>query len=166
MILTRKRLEQMLGLNIFTVYDALNGSSVDVTLDNILLLEDTSYKRVITLKKNKMSFTKWDLSEGYYVMPPGKFILGSIREHLDIPNNCSAVLFLDSGLARCGLEHSAATFLHPGWEGKLTLELKNISEAHFLKFEKDLPIGKIVFFEHDTTDPYKGSFNKQEGVKP
>lgn len=161
MILTKLQL-----LSILPTFDieAFNGSSVDVTLADELLIEDCMCRRVITLKKDKMHFTTWDLSTGCFVMPPGRFILGSLQEHLDIPTNCSAIFFLDSGLARCGLEHSAATFLHAGWAGKLTLELKNVSEYHYLKIERDLPIGKIVFFEHEHTEPYKGKYVNQKGT--
>ena len=144
---------------------AVKSSSIDVTLANPFWKENKDTLRTITLRKGKMHFKVYDLSVHTVALQPNEFALARLAEYVKLPNKLSAVFYLDSTLARCGLEHSAAIFLQPGWDGFLTLELKNISQAHILQFYKDMPIGKIVFFPHDATEGYHGTFQHQvEGL--
>ena len=144
------------------LYSAIQPSSIDVCINDYILYEDTSKERTITLRQDTLK-TEMYLAEGFS-LKPNEFILTSLKEKIYLPNNITALFYLDSCLARSGLEHSAAILIHPGWEGYLTLELKNISQVHTLVFTKNMQIGKIVFHQHEETSSYNGQYQNQTNI--
>lgn len=79
------------------------------------------------------------------VLHPGEFVLGSTAEHIEIPDNLVARLEGKSSLGRLGLMiHSTAGYIDPGWRGKVTLELSNVSNLPIL-LTPGMKIGQISF---------------------
>ena len=74
------------------------------------------------------------------------------------------MLYLSSGVARGGLQHSIAIPMWPGWEGFLTLELTNNTRFHKLILEKNMKIGTIIFFRHKKVFGYNGKRQKQHSI--
>lgn len=73
-----------------------------------------------------------------------------------MPANLLARLEGKSTLARQGLiVHVTAGFIDPGFQGKITLELKNISQ-HNLVLHQGMRIGQLVFepLDHPAQHPY------------
>ena len=140
---------------------AINGSHIDVTLAGKVKIEVEpvdSDASIDLAAKEEIKF------ESYYLplpLQPQEFGLFSLREKITVPLNMTAEFYLDSSLARRCVEHSAATLLLPGWEGYLTLEILNVSRFHSLLFREGMPIGKIVFHEHETTKGYQGRYQNQ-----
>jgi len=60
------------------------------------------------------------------IIQPGEFMLGCTRERIVLPRYVAAFVHGKSTLARQGLMVEAAGLVDPGFEGTLTLELKNI----------------------------------------
>ena len=88
-----------------------------------------------------------DLMYGDYVLKPNEFILGSTFEKVKIPSTVSAFFDGKSGLGRKGIgTHITAGFIDAGFEGNVTLEIKNNSDKQF-KLSKNMLIGQIIFFE-------------------
>ena len=82
-----------------------------------------------------------------YVLKPNEFILGSTFERVSIPNNISAFVDGKSSLGRLGIAvHITAGFIDSGFNGNITLEIKNNSDKQF-KLSKNMLIGQIIFFE-------------------
>ena len=82
-----------------------------------------------------------------YVLKPNEFILGSTIEKVKLPSTVSAFLDGKSGLGRKGIgTHITAGFIDAGFEGNVTLEIKNNSDKQF-KLSKNMLIGQIIFFE-------------------
>jgi deoxycytidine triphosphate deaminase len=131
-----------------------------VFITNVIWVEEfpTSPETVTISAGDKLNFTEITLP---IAVAPGVFFLAQLFNYINMPCNVSGIFFLDSKLARIGWEHSAATFIHPGWSGMLTLELKNVAQYHNILVEPNMQVGKIVFFEHDTTEGYSGRYQNQ-----
>jgi dCTP deaminase len=61
-----------------------------------------------------------------YILEPGEFILALTYEHIWIPRNLIAMVEGRSTYARVGLSmHQTAPWIQPGWDGQITLEIRN-----------------------------------------
>ncbi|MGD9738533.1 MAG: dCTP deaminase [Bauldia sp.] len=65
----------------------------------------------------------------YYVLHPGRFVLGSTLEWILMPTSCAGSIVGKSSLGRHGLIIETAPVVHPGFSGCLTLELANVGEV-------------------------------------
>jgi dCTP deaminase len=64
-----------------------------------------------------------------FVIQPGTFFLGSTLETITLPDDIVARVDGKSSLGRLGLlVHATAGYVDPGWTGRLTLELSNVSQ--------------------------------------
>ena len=159
-------------------YENINGSSIDITLDDIVMIEDTNFdfNKVIDLAvKDNINLVEHNIGvvggSGVCDLEPDEFILASSREIFNLPNNISAEYKLKSSMARNGLEHLNAGWCDAGWNGsKLTLELKNMTQYHTLRLRPKMKIGQVVFFKHepvpeDASYATKGQYNGQKKVQ-
>lgn len=61
-----------------------------------------------------------------HVIEPGEFVLASTLEHIYMPRNLIAMVEGRSSYARVGLSmHQTAPWIQPGWNGQITLEIRN-----------------------------------------
>lgn len=68
--------------------------------------------------------------DGFFVIQPGEFVLGSTFEHITVPSNLAMQLCGKSSLARIGLlPHVEAGWFDPGWKGIGTLEIVNLGPS-------------------------------------
>ena len=113
-------------------HDQLQPCSYDVRLSDDLR---TVRGKQISLKHND------------YVLKPNEFILGSTIEKVKLPSTVSAFLDGKSGLGRKGIgTHITAGFIDAGFEGNITLEIKNNSDKQF-RLSEGMLIGQLIFFE-------------------
>lgn len=151
---------------------AINSSSIDLTLDSIIMLEDEpKFNAIVDLKsKENICMSEHVLTDHGYQLMPGEFILASSAEFFNLPNNISCEYKLKSSMARNGLEHLNAGWCDAGWHGsKLTLELKNVTRKHRLTIKPGMSIGQVVFFRHepvpdDKSYATRGQYNNQQAV--
>ena len=150
-------------------YESVNSSSLDIHLGKELLIEDRfSHHPVLSLR----SRAHLQVYDGTFphIMSPGEFILTQSREIFHLPNTVSAEYKLKSSMARIGLEHLNAGWCDAGWNGSvLTLELKNMTEAHSILLQEGDAIGQIVFFKHtpvpeDKSYAARGRYNNDKTV--
>lgn len=76
-----------------------------------------------------------------YCIEPDEFILAQTYEHIWIPRNLIARVEGRSTYARVGLSmHETAPWLQPGWDGQITLEIRNSGplQIELMPFD-DLP---------------------------
>ncbi len=109
----------------------ITGSTVDLTLDNKFRIFKNVHKTHLDTKNIDMdSFTEIieKTDDEPFIIHPGEFVLGSIRERIKVPHDLMARLDGKSSLGRVGIVvHSTAGNVDPGWDGQLTLEISNIS---------------------------------------
>ena len=95
------------------------------------------------------------------IIPPNEFVLGTTVETVKIPYDLVGRVEGKSSLGRIGLlTHVTAGFIDPGFEGKITLELKNIGPKN-IGLKVGCCIAQICFEELDEicTVPYNENRN-------
>jgi dCTP deaminase len=133
-------------------YSRVKGASIDVTLDDWIMVEDEpKFNAVVDLMgRENIETRELKLTDEYgYQIVSGEFVLASTVERLNLPNDISAEFRLKSSAARNGLEQLNACWIDPGFSGKITLELINVTRKHRLTIKPRMPIGQIIFMRHD-----------------
>lgn len=82
-------------------------------------------------------------------LPPGVFCLGSTKEFFKMPDFVVGFVVGKSTIAREGLQIEAAGLIDPGFEGNITLELKNLHHREHYNLEVGDPIGQVYFMLTD-----------------
>jgi dCTP deaminase len=97
------------------------------------------------------------------VMWPKRFKLASTFERFTLPADIAAIVSTKSTWARRGVVNIGTTYIDPGFQGWLTLELYNYS-WRFWRIREGDPIAQIIFFRLDeaTDRPYAGFYQGQE----
>ena len=123
-------------------------ASVDILLDQkILVFDYTNIPYIDTRYLAEIDITRaWvQKHDEPFMLHPGEFVLGCTLEHIEIPNDLVARIEGKSSLGRIGLLiHSTAGYVDPGWTGRLTLELSNISRLPMALYP-GMKIGQISF---------------------
>ena len=101
-----------------------------------------------------------------WLMSPGEFLLVSMLEHTVVPKGLCCLFLLKSTMARMGMSHSFAGWIDPGWDGILTMELKNYNQTKPLALWPGMPIGQLVYMETAVAGTYRGRYQHSKGVVP
>jgi dCTP deaminase len=83
-----------------------------------------------------------------YTLDPEEFVLAQTYERLWVPRHLIAMVKGRSSYARAGLSmHQTAPWLQPGWNGQITLEIRN-SGPFFIELTptEDMPC-QVTFFQ-------------------
>lgn len=114
-----------------------------------------------------------DKTHPFFYLYPNGFALGTLLENLVIPNDIMAHLDGKSSLGRIGLmTRISSSNIAPGFEGKLTLELFNVTNRP-IKLVPGMPIGQLYFERLDRpaqfpygTDGRGHHYSGQQGAAP
>jgi dCTP deaminase len=167
--------EELVQLVVDGVIDAplehINGSSIDITLHHIVRVEEfgPSLEIIRLGQKENIKTREFDMNTAHkkeLVLLPDQICLASTNETFNMPLEISAEFKLKSSTARNFLSHQLASWVDPGFHGRLTLELKNETQFHKLALAPDMKIGQIVFYRHrivphDNSYKVKGQYNGQ-----
>lgn len=129
----------------------INGTSIDVHLGPKILVEVPALlghdKKIVSLRdKENVTWYEDNITNSYYDLLPGEFILAHTVEVFDLPADISAEFKLNSSGARIGLDNALATWADPRWHGStLTLELKNNTRHHVIRLHHGCRIGQMIF---------------------
>jgi deoxycytidine triphosphate deaminase len=129
-------------------------ASVDVRVGENLIQENGLMKELSEL------YTQ----EKPYLLHPGQFVLIDMLEYTHVPLDLTAQFILKSTLARQGYNHSLAGLVDPGWNGWLTMEIKNNNESKSLPLYPGMPIGQLVYFQTLGATPYVGRYQDSVNV--
>jgi dCTP deaminase len=100
-----------------------------------------------------------------FILHPDEFVLAVTRERVEVPDDLVGRLDGKSSLGRLGLiVHSTAGFVDPGFKGRLTLELRKISNLPITLYY-DMPVSQISFVRLTTPaeKPYGSDGSKYQG---
>ncbi len=141
-------------------------SSYDLHLDCKFLLFKNYKLGVYDVKeKNDINELVDVSSDGFFIIHPGEFILGSTLEKVSIPANLVSRIEGKSSIGRIGLiVHATAGYVDPGFSGNLTLEMTNLLNIP-IKIYPGMKIAQLAFFEMKSTPSrlYGDSGNKYKG---
>jgi dCTP deaminase len=99
------------------------------------------YTQLIDIDDNEQ---EW-YDQGYYLLLPGEFILGSSVEVFTFPNDLAGELTGKSSIGRLGLQvHATAGFFDPGFNGTATLEISNLARVP-IRLRSGLVIAQMRF---------------------
>jgi dCTP deaminase len=108
------------------------------------------------------------MEEFPWIMEPGEFLLVEMMQYTYVPSGLSALFLLKSSAARMGFGHSFAGWIDPGWDGVLTMELKNYNQTKPLAIWPTMPIGQLIYMQTVYTGEYRGRYqyaSEVSGVK-
>lgn len=98
-----------------------------------------------------------------YVIQPREFVLASILEWVELPDDISARIDGRSSLGRLGLViHSTAGHIDAGFQGAITMEITNIGMMPILLYPK-MRICQLVF--EPLSSPAERPYTKKPGAK-
>ena len=127
-------------------------ASVDLHLDRHLLVFQNTRVPYIDVRATNERLTEMVTvgDDDPFMLHPGEFVLGSTLEHIEVPDDLVARLEGKSSLGRIGLLiHSTAGYVDPGWKGRLTLELSNVSNLPITLYYR-MRIGQVSFLRLTT----------------
>ncbi len=146
--------------------DQIGPSSVDLRLGNEFRIFKHSEVTHVDPREGNLDHLM-DLveknSKEPFIIHPGEFILATTLEYVKVPDNMIARLDGRSSWGRLGIVvHSTAGSVHPGFEGRLTLEMANISKVPV----KLWPGSRICQLTFETlSSPAENPYNKRKGSK-
>ena len=92
-------------------------------------------------------YDRYQIPSAGWVLPPNRFILGGTIERIELPlvEGCLAARIEGrSSFARTGLlVHFTAPTIHPGFDGKIALEMINLGE-YPLVLRPSLPVCQLI----------------------
>ncbi len=136
----------------------INPASIDVTLGPFIKVEN-----------DNGFFTTFDISREVFWMPPKAFVLAATAEWVRTPVTLESTFLLKSSRGREGYDHALATYIDPGFHGRITLELSNLRRFKELPLSAGMRIGQLRFSRLDETPnrPYfmTGRYHRDAGVQ-
>lgn len=116
--------------------DNLQPAGIDLTLCNIFAQQHIDGNLCAV-------WQGYEMIDGRMYLPPGAFVLGATREIVKLDNSLCANLDGRSTLGRLGIAvHVTAGNIDPGFDGPITLEIKNL--GHWtVTLSEGLPIGQL-----------------------
>lgn len=137
--------------------DMVNAASIDITVGNVFFIEDTENPRMVVIGDTAEErvgpiMKRVELAKGEsIVLKPGQVALCSSEQVFNLPNNLSCEYKEKSSMGRSFLQHMMSGWCDAGWNGSvLTMEIKNVTEAHPIAIRPGVRLGQMVFFPHAT----------------
>ena len=105
-----------------------------------------------------------ELEQGqYFDLLPQEYIIISSFESVKIPTDLMAVLYPRSSTNRNGLSLDLTGIIYSGYEGQLTLPVRNNTRSQIIRLYPGERVCQLVFEElKDTVDPRKSRYHKRD----
>lgn len=121
-------------------------------------------------KVNNNHFEIVEMEEGqYFDLLPGEYVLVSTLESIKVPNDLMAVLYPRSSTNRKGLSLDLTGIIDSGYEGQLTLPIRNNTHSQIIRLYPGERVCQIVFETlQEPVQPRKSKYHQIdiiEGVK-
>lgn len=134
----------------------VNPASIDIRIGNMVIREEGHGRMV-----------KQSIPDGGLVIEPGDFFLTETLEYFSVPNGYALELRLKSTTARKGWNHAMAVWVDPGFNGKITLEIKNDLQYNSLRLFKGERFAQAIVHRLSgmCMNPYNGRYQGATGVE-
>lgn len=134
-ILSDVYLEELMLKGLLTPFDhkLINPASIDICVGTTTLRE-----------AGHGIWEKGEMPIDGIRVDPGEFLLVDTREYFQVPNGYAVELRLKSTTARLGWDHNAALWIDPGFQGIITMELRNCLRYNQLTLAPGLPFAQAI----------------------
>ena len=106
-------------------------AQVDLRLGNEFRVFRVNSVPYIDTKEKTADYTETKVVEDgkLFMIHPGEFVLGTVKEYIRMPDDLVGTVDGRSSLGRVGVViHATSTSINPGWEGRFVLEITNIGK--------------------------------------
>ena len=162
MLLTKKNLKKLVDLKHITNKSGavdVDVSSIGLKLDNQFTTYEPYEGEPFTPPKNMPHVTKTLGEDESFILAPGQAVLACTQEFVKMPNDKFGLIQTKGSIARGFLSvHMSDGQIDPGYAGKVTLELVNMSNFYY-KLVPGMPIASLFVFQTDEeVDSYDGRY--------
>jgi dCTP deaminase len=146
--------------------DCVEPASIDLHLSNEFLVPDTGNVRCVDLDAPEDFMKRVVVGADGFVLHPNEFILGVTEEVVSLSNIIVGKIEGKSSLGRLGLMvHVTAGFIDPGFNGPITLEMKNLLNVPIvLRPGKKICQLAFAWLNSAAQRPYDGRYQNSKGV--
>lgn len=139
----------------------VNPASLNVCLGDTFLIPERRFFKGVRLG-DQVKYKRYEVKAGEeFCLLPGQFALATTRERFFIPPTLAAYVQGRSSIGRAGLTVQNAGYVDPGFNGAITLELKN-ETRNAIYLRPGYPVAQMIFEECTEVDkPYHGKYNGQ-----
>jgi dCTP deaminase len=118
-------------------------------------------------KANAQFFDVVELEGGqYFDLLPNEYVLVGTLESVKIPNDLMAVLYPRSSTNRKGLSLDLTGIIDSGYEGQLTLPIRNNTHSQVVRLYPGERVCQVVFEElSEPVTPRKSKYHKRDIVE-
>jgi dCTP deaminase len=130
MLLSDKHLKELaLNYELITPFNEnfCEGATINLTLDTQVKKHVSREKLVMVNKIKEEDYLTIDLNEEEFYLEPNQSVLVQAYEYFKIPTNMSAIIFERYSVKLLGLVVSPASYMNPGYEGRLSFLMINNS---------------------------------------
>ena len=159
MLVSRMRLLQLVQEGVIknALVDNINGTSINVTLDPVVLVEEGSISyapqtidlSASLLDERGIATRGYDLRRKPFPIQPGQFFMGTTREMFNLPDYILAQFHISPEYATNGLMCLNSGFIESNTNEKLRLNFKNLTRYHGHLLTDGMIIGKVTLHEYD-----------------
>jgi dCTP deaminase len=118
-------------------------------------------------KSNASYFDVVELEQGqYFELLPHEYVLVSTLESLKVPRDLMAVLYPRSSTNRKGLSLDLTGIIDSGYEGQLTLPIRNNTQSQIVRLYPGERLCQVVFEElSEPVDARKSKYHKRDIIE-
>ena len=108
------------------IYSNIQPSSIDLILDNKIKVPQSD-KCITAIDENMEQYFEEKILNDY-ILKPGDFILGQIKETIGLSNKLTGQIHNRNSLIRQGINVGLSSYINPGYQGQLTIAIQNVGK--------------------------------------
>ncbi|WP_366561790.1 dCTP deaminase [Bacillus velezensis] len=135
------------------------GASVDLTLDKQVKKYISKNEIILGGKIDPSEYIDVDISEEKFFLEPNESVLVQTHEKFNIPDDMTAQVNERYGVKLTGLSISQASYMNPGYEGRLSFVAVNNNSVR-IQLVPGIKFCQVVFFK--LTSPALRPYPKQK----
>src|SRR5690625_1241914 len=105
------------------------GATINLTLDSQIKKQNFIEKHIIVNEVSDADYELSDINSNYFYLNSNESVLVQSHEYFKIPTNMAGIIFERYSIKLKGLVVSPASYMNPGYEGRLSFLMTNHSNS-------------------------------------